>query len=68
MREESEVGESRINWNGVTKIISAGDYTYIYIGAANAHVIPKYSIREGDYHTFVDKAQHWFQSKPLPSP
>ena len=64
IHEESEVGESRVNWEGITRIVSSDSHTYIYIGAAQAHVIPKASIREGDYDAFVAEAQLWFQTRP----
>jgi len=61
--EESEVGEHRVNWNGIVKIESSNTHTYIYIGAAQAHVIPRASIIEGDYDAFVAQAKEWFQQK-----
>ena len=61
--EESEVGEHRVNWNGILKIESSDTHTYIYIGPTMAHVIPKLNIHEGDYDTFVAHAKEWFQKK-----
>jgi hypothetical protein len=61
--EESEVGEQRVNWNGIFKIESSDTHTYIYIGPTMAHVIPKFAIHEGDYDTFVAQAKEWFQRK-----
>jgi len=61
--EESEVGEHRVNWNGITRIESSDMYTFIYIGPAMAHVIPKSAIEEGDYDVFVAQAREWFEQK-----
>ncbi len=61
--EETEVGESRTNWEGIVKILSSGTHTFIYIGAAQAHVVPKASIVEGDYDAFVAQAKDWLAQK-----
>jgi len=61
--EESEVGEHRVNWKGIVKVESSDTHAYIYIGAAQAHVIPKASLIEGDYDAFVVQSKEWFQQK-----
>ena len=61
--EETEVGESRVNWEGIVKLISTDTHTYIYVGAGQAHVIPRASVMEGDYDAFVAQVEEWFEQK-----
>jgi YcxB-like protein len=61
--EESEVGNHRVNWKGIVKVESSDTHAYIYIGAVQAHVIPKASVIEGDYDAFVAQSKEWFQRK-----
>ena len=46
----SDVGESKIRWDAIEKIIIDGDYIYLYLDAVNAIIIPK--------RAFSDDAQH----------
>ena len=62
-REETVVGESRINWEGIESIISIDTHTFIYTGSQQAYVIPKGSVIEGDYDAFVAHAKESFQQK-----
>ena len=38
---ESRAGESKFRWSSIVKIAQNDDYIFLYIGAANALVIPK---------------------------
>ena len=49
----SEYGESKIMWSGIERIGSTPDYTFIFVNATSAIILPKYRILEGDYDTFV---------------
>lgn len=61
--EESNVGEHRVNWDGIIKVETSDTHTFIYIGAIHAHVIPRASVMEGNYDTFVAQAKEWSQQK-----
>ncbi len=61
--EETEIGEHRVNWEGVEKILTSDTHAFIYIGPSMAHVIPKSAIQEGDYGAFVEQAREWFEQK-----
>jgi hypothetical protein len=39
--EISDVGESRTMWSGIEKIEENDQYVFIYVGALQAHIIPK---------------------------
>ena len=50
--EKTAVGEQKIFWTGIEKIQTEGEYTFVYIGAYLAHVVPKAKVSDGDYGTF----------------
>lgn len=47
-----ETGESNIRWLGIERITQTPGYTFVYVGALNAFVIPE-QIEEGDHDAFV---------------
>lgn len=51
--EISPVSELRSKWESVERIESTSDYTFVYIQATAAHVIPRRAVAEGDYETFA---------------
>jgi hypothetical protein len=56
--ERCEVGESTIRIDGIERIVSDGDYTFVFVSAVSAHIIPRASITEGDYDLFVSALQN----------
>jgi len=53
--ERTEQSESKMKVNAIEKVISDGDRTYVYVNAIMAHVIPRDSVRAGDYDQFVEE-------------
>ena len=51
--ERNEVGESTIRIDAIEKVASDDDHTFVYVGAVMAHVIPRASVTDGDYDSFV---------------
>ena len=49
----SEVGEGKIGWAGIERIVEIPGYTFVYFGALAAAVIPEQRIVEGEYHAFM---------------
>ncbi|MDR0902971.1 MAG: YcxB family protein [Opitutaceae bacterium] len=45
--ESTEISRQTLDWAGVEKIASDGNYIYIYNTTASAHVIPRQSITNG---------------------
>lgn len=52
--ERSEVGEHKTTWQGIERIISTTEHTFVYVSALMAQVIPRNAVTEGDYDAFVD--------------
>lgn len=46
--EESENGESKINWSGVEKVIETEKHIFIYISSISAYIIPKSTFEDED--------------------
>jgi hypothetical protein len=53
----SEVGESKINWEGIEKISHSNDHTFVYTSALTAIIIPRKGIVAEDYERFVRALQ-----------
>lgn len=53
LHSASAAGDSRTNWAAVERIVSTSDYTFIYLGATTAIVIPQKAIASGNYDEFV---------------
>jgi hypothetical protein len=61
---KTAVSESWISWLGIPKIVSDGDYVFIYTaGKVNAFVISRKGVREGDFDGFVAAAKSFWQEK-----
>ena len=48
-------------WRGVQKIDIDNDYAFIYVGAIQAHIIPRKNIIEGNFDQFLEKAKSYWQ-------
>lgn len=56
--ETCDVGESRSTWGGVERIEEDDEYVYLYIGAYQAHVIPRRAFTSGaDATEFIKVAR-----------
>jgi hypothetical protein len=47
-------GESRTRLEAVERVVSDGDYTFIYISPVMAHVIPHAAVSEGNLEAFAE--------------
>jgi hypothetical protein len=52
--ERSPFGEWRALLAVVERVASAGGYTFLYVTAVSAHVIPHHAVTEGDPEAFAD--------------
>lgn len=65
--EKTEVNERKDKWSGVQLIGADPAHAFIYVGAMQAHIIPRERIVEGDYDRFLESAKsYWsrFNSAP----
>jgi len=61
--EKTEVNETKIKWGGIERIETTLEYTFIFIGAAMAYVIPKSSVLERQYDEFIEAAREMLSNK-----
>lgn len=61
VRFSSEVDESTVRWGGIEDIVSIDQHTFVVVGAATAHVIPR-DIKSGDYDRFVGHLRSSWES------
>jgi hypothetical protein len=55
---ENPLVESRMRLEIVERVVTAANYTFIYIGAVKAFVIPHDKVSEGDPTQFADAVMH----------
>jgi hypothetical protein len=53
--ERSGTTENRFQLKSIEKVLTSGDHTYVYTSGAQAHIVPKVRVTEGDYDAFVRK-------------
>lgn len=53
----TEVGESKIKWGGIERIARSDGYSFIYLNAVTAVIIPRKGILEGDHDQFMRTLQ-----------
>jgi hypothetical protein len=63
--ERTPVGESRTHLEAVERVVSEGDYTFIYTSAVMAFVIPHASVSEGDPMEFAVTIKQNISPTPL---
>ncbi|MCB2231066.1 YcxB family protein [bacterium] len=69
----SEVDALTIGWRGIEDIATTDEHTFVVVGSATAHVIPR-RLNSGDYETFVQKLRASWESQlssasePVPRP
>lgn len=51
--ERSETNETNFSLKSVERVLTVGDYTYVYTSGSQAHIIPKNNVTAGDYDEFV---------------
>jgi hypothetical protein len=57
----SETGELKTRWEGLDRIVTTDDYTFIVLSSVSTHVIPRRGVVEGDYGSFVRALMDRFQ-------
>jgi hypothetical protein len=61
--EKSEVGETRLRWDGVERVVETADYIFIYVTTVSAHVIPKKSFQDKEQALeFYQTAKRYFDN------
>jgi len=51
--EESETGTQTTSYAGIERVAETDEYLFVYIGAVQAHVIPKTRLQVGDAREFA---------------
>lgn len=59
----STYAESRMRIEAVERVVSDGPYTFIYINAATAYVIPHEAVLDGDHDKFADVLRQRISAK-----
>ncbi|MCP4405161.1 MAG: YcxB family protein [bacterium] len=54
LTEITEYTTTHIKWEGIERIVSTPDYTFVYLSAVTAAIIPRESILDGDYKPFIE--------------
>lgn len=57
----SEVEESKHKWEGIEKIVTIDDYTFVYVNPISAYILPRSKIIDGDYGVFVQAIKEKFE-------
>ena len=52
--ERTEASEQRTRWSAIERLGMTPDHMFVYVSALTAHVIPRASILEGNYESFVE--------------
>lgn len=65
LSKRTDSGMSSVFLSAIDRIVTTDDYTFIYINAVTAHVIPRHSLSEIEYRTFVDAVNtEWSKAQP----
>jgi hypothetical protein len=51
--ERTPLGESRVRLEVIERVVSENEYTFVYVGALQAAVIPHGAVSEGDLNSFI---------------
>lgn len=60
--EKTQYNETKTFWNQETNIAENENFAFIYIQSAQAHVIPKERILNGNYEEFIKTAKQYIQN------
>jgi hypothetical protein len=52
---KTQSGEQRTQLQAIESVVTEGGYTFIYLNALMAHVIPQQSVLDGNYEAFVER-------------
>ena len=63
LRAKSQYGEGTLLLDAVEKVISTEKHTFIYVGTADAFVIPRAAVTEGDYDAFVEAVRQRVEAR-----
>ena len=55
LAEKTASGENQSEYAQINRIDSDDNYTFIYAAKSKVHIIPKKSVKEGDYDAFVSE-------------
>lgn len=53
--ERTPYGEQRMQLQAIERVATAGGYTFIYLSAIMAFVVPQDAVLDGDYEAFVER-------------
>jgi hypothetical protein len=62
----SELIDTRLDLRAIQKIVSTDRYTFVYLGATSAYIIPMNLYPEDEYRQFVDKLQATWNDRDHP--
>lgn len=65
---KTELVDSSLDLRAVEKIVSDGDYTYVYIASISAYLIPMTLYPEDEYREFVDELREAWENREAPRP
>ena len=57
LSEKNEYGQSKLAWPAVERVETDDDFAFIYLSAAQAHIIPRSRITAGSFDEFVAAAR-----------
>jgi len=60
--ERSEIGEQVTRWAGVDRIDTTPEHAFIFVGPAMAHVVPRATVVEGEFDSFITAAKAHVQA------
>ena len=62
VRERTETGEQMTLWAGVDRIETTPEHAFIFVGPAMAHVVPRATVVEGEFDSFITAAKAYLQA------
>ncbi len=66
--ERTAFRETRFSWGALTRIENTPGYTYLFVGAASAFIIPHKSIIEGDFPALLKQIQQHYKPEQTLTP
>lgn len=60
----SSVSESRLRCSAIERVDTDGGYTFLYVSATSAHIIPHAAVTEGDPEAFADAVRQKLADDP----
>ena len=53
--DRTPFGAQSLKWESIERICTVDDYTFVYVGAVSAHVLPRKRVTKGNYYDFVNE-------------